>query len=305
MVSDHQRRTPPGAGVGYAEEDADTTLSHTNPSVSGVGTAPPAPYSSATTSTHAPASVSPRDFKDWNSGITPPHSPAPHAAHSGRIPPAPPQVPPGWTAEWSRGKNAYYYVNEVTQESTWELPQSSQRVSPRFPEGHTAPYSPPTMIGSQPNLRSAATGNAFVPPATAVSSVPSSTWNSQARHMPAPPVTVGGQMGPSSLSPREQQSTLRSVDDWGGSSVPTASQKKYGGAERSSAGGGFQLPFPEAEGLDLPSPARGRVSPRGNYAGQIQSSSDMSQGPLQSAMRSAQPGGAGRVRRLEFNDRNM
>merc|ERR1719160_1504160 len=101
---------------------------------------------------------------------------------------------------------------------------------------------------------------------------------------------------------------MRSVDDWGGSSVPTASQKRYGGAERSSsAGGGFQLPFPEAEGLDLPSPARGRVSPRGNFAGnlagQIQSSSDLSQ-PLQSAMRSsAQPGGVGRVRRLEFSDR--
>merc|ERR1719198_1534035 len=94
-----------------------------------------------------------------------------------------------------------------------------------------------------------------------------------------------------SISSRAQ-STLRSVDDWGGSSVPPAPQKKWGGGENSSAGG-FQLPFPEAEGLDLPSPARGRVSPRGSFAGQIQSASDVNQGPLQSAMRSAQPGGAG------------
>eukprot|EP00746_Dinoflagellata_sp_MGD_P102060 gnl/MRDRNA2_/MRDRNA2_41660_c0_seq1.p1 gnl/MRDRNA2_/MRDRNA2_41660_c0~~gnl/MRDRNA2_/MRDRNA2_41660_c0_seq1.p1 ORF type:complete len:477 (+),score=74.26 gnl/MRDRNA2_/MRDRNA2_41660_c0_seq1:85-1515(+) len=295
MVSDH-RKTPPGAGVGYAEEEEEASFSHTNPSVSGLGTSggPTAPYSSATTSTHAPASVSPRDF-NWNA-ITPPLSPAPHSGRNqmSAMPPPPPQVPPGWTAEWSRGKNAYYYVNEATQESTWELP--SQRLSPQF-DAHTAPYSPPTINGSS-QLRSAAAGSAMMPPTSAVSSGPSSTWGTQARHMPAPPVSISGQTGPSPLSPR---SPLRSVDEWGGSAAPP---KNRGGFE-SSAAGGFQLPFPEAEGLDLPSPARGRVSPRNNFAGQIQSSNDVNQGPLQSAMRSGQPGGAGRVRRLEFNDRIM
>lgn len=39
-------------------------------------------------------------------------------------PPAP-RVPIGWTAEWSRTKQRFYYVNEVTRESVWDLPQAA------------------------------------------------------------------------------------------------------------------------------------------------------------------------------------
>lgn len=281
-----EKKGPLGAGVGYTEDDDKSSHGAKDLSLSAPGAAPMPPYSIPTASTQAPASASPGDFKDWNAGVTPPQSPTPNGSTPRnpmeRQPLPPPQVPLGWTAEWSRGKNAYYYVNEATQESTWELPASSQRPSPRFAEPHTAPYSPPTILGSGSHLRSAAMG-------TGASSLPSSTWSSQARQIPAPPASLGTHQP-------DLQSTLRPVDDWPGLGSSAPPKRPVTG---SSGSGGFQLPFPEAEDLDPPSPARG-PSPGGNLAGQIASSA----APMQSAMRSsAQPGGAGRVRRLEFGDR--
>ncbi|KAJ3020329.1 UNVERIFIED_CONTAM: hypothetical protein HDU68_010232 [Siphonaria sp. JEL0065] len=36
--------------------------------------------------------------------------------------PAPPQLPPGFMAQWPEEQKAYFYVNEITKESTWVLP---------------------------------------------------------------------------------------------------------------------------------------------------------------------------------------
>ncbi|KAE8446366.1 hypothetical protein EG329_012115 [Mollisiaceae sp. DMI_Dod_QoI] len=67
---------------------------------------------------------------------------------------APPQVPPGWRADWSAEHNTWYYVNLTTQASQWNFPVEQVQA----PYGTPLPQQNPPYVHQQPVAPQASVG---------------------------------------------------------------------------------------------------------------------------------------------------
>lgn len=263
----HTGAPPHTRGISLEESPGDDSMHHGS-SAAHHGSASAAAYHPPTMtpiSTTAPA-VSPTDY----SGITPPASPGQTPTQSTpRLAPLPPpsnqpptpQVPPGWTAEWSRTRGRYYYVNEYTQQSVWEMPTMA---AGEPPPPQQMSRSPPTIM-----LRSAAAG---APPGGIGGSA-------HGHHAPAPSSTTSSRDMPLPGGERPRVGG-------GGLELPFPEAEGFGGGGSPGAGAGL--------GAVKPGPAAGRI-------GSISAVPPRDSSPGPSLSPGGRPGGQGHVRRIEFS----
>ncbi|KAJ3298274.1 hypothetical protein HDU79_011561 [Rhizoclosmatium sp. JEL0117] len=65
----------------------------------------------------------------------------------GTLPP-PPQLPPGFIAQWSNQYQQYFYVNTATSQSQWDIP-TQQYLQPPGPPPQAGSYATPMMAPQQ------------------------------------------------------------------------------------------------------------------------------------------------------------
>lgn len=186
-----------------------------------------------------------------------------HDPGSVAIPPAP-QAPAGWTAEWSRTRGRYYYVNDVTGQSVWDVPAPVPSLS-GGPFGHSSAaqfssparvlnpvsssMSPPSGVQSSPGISSIGSpgantstqlGTSLFMGGSSSSSASSSTMTQlptlSLREVAAPlsPVaehtaTTGNWPGPQDLPPRPGYSAMpvSSLSVSGGTPTISPHESRY------------------------------------------------------------------------------